>query len=134
MKTIAIAAILLAATAMAPAPPQPRAVMIGLDGPDADACHAIGEVSGLNRRGDNYLSVRAAPTARARELARLGPGRRVHLCDATDDGRWAGIVYGRDARQDCGISSPVSRPQPYQAAWACRSGWVAARYITTIAG
>ena len=132
MKFAIAFAVLTAAAAAVAAPSASRPVMIGSDGPDAVACRAIGAVSGLNRRGDNFLSVRARPDVRARELARLRSGRRVDVCDRTADGRWLGIVYGRPG-EDCGVDAPVSRPQPYQAGWACRSGWVAARYVTIIA-
>jgi hypothetical protein len=132
MKAFAIAGLILIATAGAAAAQSARSVMIGSDGPDAAACRAIGAVSGLNRRGDNFLSVRAGPHVRARELARLRPGRRIDVCDRTEDGRWLGIVYGKPG-EDCGVDAPASRPQPYQAGWSCRSGWVAARYITIIA-
>lgn len=132
MRTIVICAVWLAASATAAAAQSPRPVMIGSGGPDAAACSSIAEVRGLSRRGDNYLSVRAGPSVRARELARLGSGRRVHVCDSTADGQWTGIVYGRDRNQDCGVSEPISRPQPYRAGWVCRSGWVSTRYIIIV--
>ena len=92
-----------------------------------DACAGSGWVSGLNPRGDNYLSVRAAPTTRGRELARLGPGTDVIICD--ERGRWLGIVYGGG---DCGTSSPVAQRQPYPG--PCASGWVFDKYVTPGAG
>lgn len=132
MKAFAFAGLILATTASAATAQRARPVMIGSDGPDAVACRAIGAVSGLNPRGDNFLSVRAGPDVRARELARLRPGRRFDVCDRTADKRWLGIVYGKPG-EDCGVDAPASRPQPYQAGWACRSGWVSARYVTIIA-
>jgi hypothetical protein len=119
----------LAATA-AMAQPGNRPVRYGLNGPDLDGCTPYSEISGLNPRGDNFVSVRAAPTVRARELDRLGPGRKVWICEEVSG--WAGIVYGPRASTTCNVESPVRRVRAYRG--PCRSGWVASRYVTPIAG
>lgn len=110
-----------------------RPVRIGLAGNDLDACLSLGEVAGLNRRGDNFLAVRAAPSTRAPMLARLRKGHRVQVCEEAAGG-WLGIVYDRDpsGERDCGTGSPVPRPRPYDG--ACGAGWVSARYVTIVAG
>ena len=122
---------LLAAPAAAHAPDRP--VRVGLAGDDLDACLSDGMVANLDPRGDNFLAVRAAPGPRARMLARLGPQHPVQVCEEAPGG-WLGIVYGPSAtdRTDCGTGSPVPRPRAYRG--PCRSGWVAARYISIVAG
>jgi hypothetical protein len=129
MKTV-IAFAILAAAAATPAAAQPsRPVVLGTPGPFRTAC-AFGDITGLNPHGDNFLSVRAAPNPRARELDRLWPRRQqVRLCERTRDGRWYGIAYHRNAA--CDVQVPL-RPHAYRG--PCRSGWVSARYITISAG
>lgn len=130
MKALLTIAILAgAATATAAAAQPSRAVRIGISSQEADACGGSGEVSGLNPRGDNYLSVRAAPNARARELGRLRPGQMIRLCERAGGGAWWGIIYSRTEDQDCGLDG-VRRPRLY--AGPCRSGWVSARYVTAL--
>ena len=133
-KTIAMtglfgAALALGATA-ASAQPGNRPVCYGLNGPELDACTPYSEIRGLNPRGDNFASVRAGPSARARELDRLGPGRKVWICEEISG--WAGIVYGPRASTTCNVESPVRRARAYPG--PCRAGWVASRYVTPIAG
>lgn len=114
----------------ASAQPGPRPVRIGLNGSELDGCTPYSQITGLNPRGDNYLSVRAAPTTASRELDRLRAGRRVWICEEVSG--WAGIVYGPRGSTGCNVESPVPRPRPYRG--PCRAGWVAARYVTPIAG
>lgn len=109
-----------------------RPVRIGLDGPDFDACGSYGQITGLKPDGDNYLSVRAAPTTQARELDRLGTGTGISLCDSANG--WIGIVYeGSGAGGGaCGVGSPVPSERDYNG--PCRSGWVSERFVEVIAG
>jgi hypothetical protein len=123
------AALTLAATA-AVAQPGARPVRYGLNGPELDGCTPYSEISGLNPRGDNFVSVRAAPTTAGRELDRLGPGRKVWICE--EAGGWAGIVYGPRASTGCNVETPIPRVRAYRG--PCRSGWVSSRYVTPIAG
>jgi hypothetical protein len=100
---------------------------------DLDACPSNAQVSGLNPRGDNFLSVRSRPSIAGRELDRLRPGAEAWACDETRNGEWTGIVYsppGKDV--DCGVGTPAPRRMAYRG--PCRSGWVASRYLTIIAG
>lgn len=117
------------ATATAATAQRPRPVTIFAD-PELDACPSTGQVSGLDRRGQNYISVRAAPNVRARELARIRPGQIVQICDVGAGEAWYGVIYG-NGRRDC-IPGRSHRTRPY--AGPCRSGWVSARYVTVIAG
>ncbi|HYD14479.1 MAG TPA: hypothetical protein VEC11_16655 [Allosphingosinicella sp.] len=121
----------LLATA-ASAQPGSRPVRIGLGGSDFDACQVYAEVSGLNPRGDNFLSVRAWPGTGTRELDRLGPRQRVWMCEIEIVPGWTGIVYGPRGSTGCGVESPVPRPRAYRG--PCRSGWVSNRFIRAIAG
>jgi hypothetical protein len=131
-RAIALAAAALAHVAGAAAPPSPeRPVRVGLAGDDLDACLSDGEVTGLDPGGDNFLAVRAVPGTQGRIVHRLGPRHRVHVCE--EAGTWLGIVYSPDdPDRDCNVGSPVPSPQPYDG--PCASGWVAARYVTIVAG
>lgn len=129
MKSL-LAAIAIGGAAASAAVAQPsRPVIVGPPGPHARICLSLAEVTGLNRRGDNFLSVRAAPNVRARELDRLEPDRAVLICSYSRDRKWAGIVYGPSGPDDCGVDSPDGRPHAY--AGPCRSGWAAARHLST---
>ncbi|HTU13004.1 MAG TPA: hypothetical protein VMG08_19095 [Allosphingosinicella sp.] len=131
---IAAASLLLAGALPAGAQPGQgvRPVRVGLAGPDMDACLSLAEVRGLDRNGDNVLTVRARTSRVAPALDRLGPGRQVWVCDGDAVPGWTGIVYAAEPGQDCNVGSPVPSIRPY--AGACRQGWVASRYLTVIAG
>lgn len=108
-------------------------VIIGKEGPELDACIAIGRVTGLDPDGDNYLAVRAVPHTSGHENDRLGAATLVWLCDK--DGEWQGIVYPQGSYQDlgdCRVSGPVPVPRPYSG--PCRHGWVLAKYLDIVAG
>jgi hypothetical protein len=110
-----------------------RVPRIGLAGDDLDACLSVGEVTALNPRGDNFLTVRAEPRATARAKDRLGPGRWVWLCD--EAGEWLGVVYSANPGEkpgDCGVGMPAARVRPYDG--PCRSGWVHSHYVEVVAG
>ncbi|BBD99429.1 hypothetical protein SAMIE_1029300 [Sphingobium amiense] len=116
--------------------PVARPVTIGEDGPRLDACGALGQVA---RAGGNGLSLRAAPFADAKELARLGEGQRAWICTRSLDQKWLGVVVqpapaegNATEAPDCGVSSPVDRRQPYDG--PCPSGWVSSAYVRLIAG
>lgn len=96
---------------------------------ELDACGGRGEVRGLNPRGDNFLAVRTGPGSKYPMLDRLYNGNQVYVCDQY--GEWIGIVYG-EPMQDCGVSSPVPRRQPYQG--PCQSGWAHRNWLVLIAG
>ena len=133
---VALALLTLATPALAikPTPPQRTTtpVMVGA-GPEFDACGGVGRVKRLNPRGDNFLSVRAAPSTKAREIGRLRGGDLVYMCDAAGGGRWAGIVHeGGKVDTGCGVTSPVVPARAYRG--PCRSGWVASEFVQVIAG
>lgn len=110
----------------------PRIPVVGLEGPEADACSGIGRVTGLDPTGEYALKVHEAPDLAARETDTLKTASLVWLCEA--DGAWQGIVYAAPGGDlgDCRVSTPVARPEPYSG--PCRQGWVEARYIQLVAG
>ena len=109
--------------------PIPQPIMVGSDGPDMDACGTLGEVANLDPNGDNYLSVRDAPSTLTKERDRLDPGQRVTVCDSADG--WVGIVYSK-IDENCGVSSPVATEERYLG--PCAQGWVDERFVEMIAG
>ena len=112
--------------------PIPKPIMVGGDGPEMDACGTYAEVANLDPNGDNYLSVRDAPSTATKERDRLDAGQGVSVC-VTEYG-WSGVIYGKpgDEVLDCGVGMPVEAAQPYRG--ACRQGWVDARYLKMVAG
>ena len=110
-----------------------RPVMIGGAGPDLDACLSNARVVGLNPKGDNFLAVRASPSASAPMLAKLRGGWELHVCEETPDGRWMGVVYAVSGKlESCGVTSAVATRRPYLG--KCRSGWVSSKYVHVYAG
>ena len=105
--------------------------LIGLDGPQADGCGGIGQVSGLLPNGAEFLTVRERPEDYGRKKGELAPRSLIWLCDARDD--WQGIVYPTGDDQelgDCRTSSAVAVPEPYSG--PCESGWIPARQIQLV--
>lgn len=129
-------ALLAAAIPVAAQAPAVRPVMVGGE-PELDACPSVGAIIPLRKGGDGFVAVRTAPSVKARMLDKLKPGRELLLCEDSADGQWVGVVYpepwGGPIVTDCRVSSPVAgKPRPYDG--PCRSGWVARRFITVIAG
>lgn len=112
-----------------------RPVTIGEDGPRLDACGAVGRAT---RAGVQGLSVRSAPFAEAKEVARLVDDARIHVCTRSIDQKWLGVVIpppvpeGGEPAVDCGVTSPVDRKQAYSG--PCASGWVSSAYVRLVAG
>jgi len=112
--------------------PDERLIILGQDGPSLDGCAAYGEVTGLNPKGDGFLSVRVGPSTKAREKDRVRNGQALALCDTQGD--WIGIVYSKsgDADQDCGSGTPSAYLGAYRG--PCRYGWVHKRFVELLAG
>ncbi|KQT86861.1 hypothetical protein [Aurantimonas sp. Leaf443] len=105
-------------------------VEIGGDA-EFDACGSIGQIVGLDPKGDNFLSVREGPGSGHLERDRLGAGALVMICDERSP--WLGIVYPALGTQtDCGVSSPHLERTPYRG--PCHSGWVHGRFVDVVAG
>jgi hypothetical protein len=132
MKALLTITIIATAAMATAAVAQPRRPVTIRSDPNLDACLDTGEVRGLNPHGQNYLSVRAAPGVRAREMDRLRSGQEVVICDDAGNGQWWGVVYTRNPHQDCRITRSVGQRRPYPG--PCRSGWVSRRYIVSVAG
>ena len=112
--------------------PIPMPIRVGTNGPDMDSCASYGEVSGLGTGGDDYLSVRDAPSNKVKERDRIGNGHKVHVC--AEENGWYGIVYDieGDSGIDCGTDSPVDKPRNYTG--PCAQGWVSKKFVTVTAG
>ena len=134
MKFLVIA---LLASAQIVGPPAPavtidtemRVPMIGLEGPDMDACGGIGRIG----RYDGEEIIRNSPAADASESDRLPHHTLVWLCEG--EGDWQGIVYPAGQFQelgDCRVSSPIVESRPYDG--PCRHGWVLAEHLQLVAG
>ena len=105
-------------------------VMVGGE-PDMDACPSGGTVTGLDPRGDGFLSVRSGPGgAKFREIDRVYNGMSLAICDQV--GPWFVVVYSTDNRAECNVSTPWPRKQAYTG--PCRYGWVHSRYVGDLAG
>ncbi len=123
-----------------------RPVTIGEDGPQLDACGALGVVRGV--AAGKTLALHAAPFREAKATAQLANGARVHVCTRSLDQKWLGVVVlpgepmsdGREVagnavvtdQADCGVSSPVDRRQAYDG--PCKSGWISNGFVRLIAG
>ena len=107
-----------------------------VDGRRFAACASYGEVTSFNPRGEDTLTVRAAPAGSASEVDQLAAGTGVAMCQKV--GGWIGIVYpppadaveeGEEVEEliNCGTGSPVPNARNYEG--PCRSGWVREEYI-----
>lgn len=133
--TTMLAALALALP-VAAKPPADRPVMVGGQ-QDIDACPSVAVIVPMREGGDGFVAVRAAPSLKARRLYKLLPGQEVLLCATSADGRWVGIIYpeplGGPDVSECGVSMPIAgKARAYDG--PCRSGWVARRLLTVIAG
>ena len=68
--------------------PGVQAVRVGDGGPAYPACASSGVVVNVSPEGEAYLPLRAAPFAEAQEVARLGEGAKLFLCQRSLDQRW----------------------------------------------
>ena len=122
----------LMASAAPPTALAERPVLIGIGGPDLDACGTYAVVSGLRKGGDGYLSVRIAPGSGSAEKDRIANGTALSVCEDADG--WYSVIYRQpgDPAVDCGDTQPVAQMRAYDG--PCRYGWVSSRYVTIIAG
>lgn len=109
-----------------------RLIMVGHDGPRFDACSSTGQVHGLAKGSDSFLSVRIAPGEASVERDQLVNGTRLSLCDAHAD--WYGVVYQKpgDDLADCGTGTPSAFVGAYRG--PCRYGWVHKYFVEHLAG
>ncbi len=95
-----------------------------------DACSSTGVVIDLDPAKSGFLSVRAGPGLQFAELDRILSRQELWLC--RESGPWYGVVYGKDAGEQCGVSTSWPVRKPY--AGPCRAGWVHSRYVRLRAG
>lgn len=105
--------------------------LIGVDGPNQDACVGIGRVSLFGMRDKPTLVVREKPSRFAKQAGELAPGELVWLCEVNGD--FQGIVYAAEDFQqlgECRLGRPVAEPEPY--AGPCATGWVEANRLQLV--
>ncbi len=110
-----------------------RIPVIGLQGPDSDACPAIGRIAMFEPKKGDFMRVYTDSSDLAPIKDQLQLSSLVWLCEA-DEG-WQGIVYPKNETQDlgdCRVSAALSDPEPYNG--PCNFGWVEAKYIELVAG
>ena len=105
-------------------------IVVGLDGPDYDACASSGTVERLDPRGDGFLAVRSGPSSSYATIDKLYNGQDVIICDSRGD--WYGVVYSTRRSVECNVTGPWHRPMPYTG--PCRSGWVYKKWLGNLAG
>jgi len=99
-------------------------VMVRADG-DLDTC-ALGGVTGLNPKGDNFLAVRSGPGTNYAMIDKLHAKDQVWMFG--QQGSWVGVVYGVN-ELSC---SPVAKDHAYQGPG--KKGWVHKKFLIILAG
>lgn len=142
--TLLIPALFLAASspslAQGPAPQPVVVKSIVLDGKKIAPGGAVAEIVGLRKGGDGFVSVRAAPSTKAAEMGRLGPGQRIIavLQDNWNAASFVGVIYVPDSKADTPLMDACRLPEapPYfdgTYTGPCRTGWVARRFVRVLA-
>ena len=118
------------AAAVTPISP-PRAVPVVLyPSDDMDACASVVRPKLPRGGADGFLSLRAGPGTAWPETMRLRASDRMYACTSANG--WQSVVVRPAGGGDCGVSTNVRVRRRYTG--PCRSGWVAERYLETIAG
>lgn len=109
-----------------------RPVMVAGNG-DLDTCLSTSFVKYL--KSNSFLSVRAGPSVKSKDIARLHAGDAVWNCDDASD--WVGIVYNlkqrsQDEGTHCDLGPNDTPRHPYRG--DCQSGWVHGSYLLSLAG
>ena len=110
-------------------PPMPVPVLLGND-PNMDACPSMARPNLPRGGADGFLSLRAGPGTAWPEIARLRPSTLMFECEGS--GIWAAVIVRPDGGGDCAIPTPARKLTQYKG--PCRHGWVARRYLETVAG
>jgi hypothetical protein len=95
-----------------------------------DACGTYAQVVNLGKDPSEFLAVRNAPNIKATRTDKLSEGQFMWICDEQKD--WYGVVYTKEDRDDCGVSSVVMQRKAY--AGPCKAGWVNKKYVKIVAG
>jgi hypothetical protein len=88
-----------------------------------DAACVLGKVN-----VSTFASIRTAPKPDAKELDRLNTETLVQMCDSR--GAWTGVVYGTNT----GSCVPDVMAKAFNYKGPCKSGWIATRLTTVVAG
>jgi hypothetical protein len=95
------------------------------------SCNKTGQVTGLDPKGDNYLSVRGGSSGNHREVDRLGKDDPVWIC--AEQGEWYAIIFPRKVDfSACDVNKNSSTPYKYRG--PCETGWVHRSYVRVTAG
>jgi hypothetical protein len=109
-------------------------VPVYIEASDGQAANcSLGQIVGLDPKGDGFLSVRSGPGGRPyREIDRLYNGQEVNMCG--QQGPWIAVVYqgSRPAPRHCNVHVPS--PVRWAYTGPCRYGWIHQRYVRVIAG
>jgi hypothetical protein len=98
---------------------------------NVDACTSLAQVDHLSIGPNGFLAVKDAPNIKARRTDKVFNGQKLWICDESKDGKWVGVVYPSNEKQDCGVTSPVEKKKPYDG--PCKSGWVSRKYVRLLA-
>jgi hypothetical protein len=117
---------LAAAVMAAPAAAQTPRFPVPLNASERYGACSTAQIVNLEGRGA-FLSVRAGPSHRQRELGRLVNGQNVYAC--VRHGNWFGILYERapGERRCAWVLEPQRRTTNYRG--PCGSGWVHYNYL-----
>jgi hypothetical protein len=88
-----------------------------------DAACVLGKVN-----VSTFASIRTAPKSNAKELDRLNTETLVQMCDSR--GAWTGVVYGTNT----GNCVPDAVAKAFKYKGPCKSGWIATRLTSVVAG
>jgi hypothetical protein len=88
-----------------------------------DAACVLGKVN-----VSTFASIRTAPKPEAKELDRLNSETLVQMCDSR--GTWTGVAYGTNINS----CVPDAVPKAFNYKGPCKSGWIATRLTTEVAG
>ena len=77
------------------------------------------------------VGIPAAYNIRAHRIDKIFNGQKLWICEESKDGKWLGVVYPSNQKQDCGVSSPIKKQKSYDG--PCKAGWVSKKYITILA-
>ena len=124
MKIIVALLILVATVGESPAQTR-KPVVVGLAGPDLDACTSVGVTTAA-------ANLRAGPGVEYSAIQVLPKGTQIHLCGPMDNGGWEAVALVTDGIADCGVSSPIAASRSYTG--PCASGWISRRLFKVIAG
>ena len=101
-------------------------VLIGLEA-ELDACPSLAEIT-----TKKPVALFAKPAVGAKTITLLKPKQAVYLCDGSKTAPWVGVVVPDNDKTDCGVSSNIVKPKPYQG--PCKSGWIKQSEFEVTAG